>query len=143
MPMRTAATANQAAAEARVGMDDLAARLEALLRRYVTEASKCKGVALESGTGLLLGCRDTFIRCVLQRRVCGLKRTDFFAGPLLPLGLFQCQFPPDRCWQVLGLLTLSRINPTPNLIGSFDRNRLVAVRALGWWRVSLGWRQAL
>jgi hypothetical protein len=26
-------------------MDDLTARLEALLRRYLTEASKCKGVA--------------------------------------------------------------------------------------------------
>jgi hypothetical protein len=28
-------------------MDDLIARLEALLRRYLIEASKCKGVALD------------------------------------------------------------------------------------------------
>jgi hypothetical protein len=28
-------------------IDELTARLEALLRRYLTEASKCKGVALD------------------------------------------------------------------------------------------------
>jgi hypothetical protein len=51
------------------------------------------------------------------------------------LGLFPCQFLPDCYRQLLCLVALSGFNPKPNLFGVLDRDRLIAVRTLGWRRI--------
>src|ERR1700722_9342015 len=101
-----------------------------------------KGVILAQGCpSLLLGYREPFVHCLLQSRIHYLQTGYPFPSCSFPLGLFSRQFLPDLRRQLLGLVALSGFDPTPNLIASVDRDRLIAVGTLGWHRLGMNfWR---
>jgi hypothetical protein len=70
----------------------------------------------------------------MQSRVGRLQRGDPVPDGRFPLRLLPRQFLPDRCRQLLSLVALACFDPMPNLFGLLDRDRLAAVRTLGWQR---------
>jgi hypothetical protein len=71
--------------------------------------------------------RNPFVHRRLQSRIHCLKRADFLPDSRVPFRPFTCQLQPEVCRHPVFLLALSGFNPMPNLIGSPNRDWLVAV----------------